>query len=83
MPTEQLIGGLDYLTTAELDVKKLKYTKIKFIHGENDRIAPIEGILSLKLEFPQAEFVVLKGAGHIPFLQTDFKEMFYGSKQNE
>ncbi|MDO8525835.1 MAG: alpha/beta fold hydrolase [Candidatus Omnitrophota bacterium] len=76
--TRELLDGLDYLGRARLDSAGLKDVKLKFIHGGDDRIAPIEEITDLKKGFPGAEFVIVKGAGHAPFLRRDFRKIFYG-----
>ena len=54
----------------------LKEIEIKFIHGDCDKIASIEDIYELRDKMPKAGFIVLKGAGHIPFLRDDFKKVF-------
>ncbi len=77
MTVDALIAGLDYLKSAELDTGKLKTVKTRFIHGEDDSIAPIEGVLALKNELPGSKLVILRNVGHIPFLRSDFKA-FYG-----
>jgi len=81
MSSEELLDGLDYLSGAELCIEKPNGVRVKFIHGENDKIAPIDGILSLKAEFPQADIVILKDAGHMPFLESDFKKCFTGKTE--
>ncbi|MFA5143217.1 MAG: alpha/beta hydrolase [Candidatus Omnitrophota bacterium] len=74
LSTDELLAGLDYLAGARLDLKALQNIKARFIHGGGDRIAPVEEMAGT------GGLVVLKGAGHLPFLRTDFKEVFYGSK---
>ncbi len=80
LKTDELLEGLDYLEKASLDAGGLKGVKIKFIHGENDKIAPVTEIEELKKDFPGAEFVVVRGASHAPFLRSDFKNIFYGKQ---
>ncbi|MDD5427915.1 MAG: alpha/beta fold hydrolase [Candidatus Omnitrophica bacterium] len=75
---DELLEGLDYLGRAKLDPAGLENAKIKFIHGEHDKIAPVRGIDGLKKVFQSAEFIIMKGAGHMPFLRSDFKDIFYG-----
>jgi pimeloyl-ACP methyl ester carboxylesterase len=66
---ETLIDGLDYLADARLNPAKLKLVKnITMIHGEYDRIAPIHEALEIKQSLPDAEFVTVPDAGHVPFL---------------
>ena len=78
LDTEDLLAELDYLAEAELCTDKLKEVQIRFMHGECDKIAPLEGILKLKEMLPAAGFTVLSGAGHMPFLANNFTELFYG-----
>lgn len=78
MELDLLLEGLDYLSQARLSPLKLKRVKIKFIHGQEDRIVPIEEMLKIKESFPAAEFMAIDGKGHIPFLSPDFKRIFYG-----
>ena len=69
---DELLTGLDYLTKAELKAEVFKKVKTRLIHGDSDRIAPIEELIGME------GIVVLKGAGHAPFLRNDFKKVFYG-----
>lgn len=77
MTEEALVGGLDYLSRASLDGKTLKNVKVRLIHGEGDKIAPVEEALALKKEADSVDLTIMKGAGHIPFLRDDFKTVFY------
>ena len=70
--TDELLTGLDYLAKAELKAEVFKKVKTRLIHGDSDRIAPIEELIGME------GIVVLKGAGHAPFLRNDFKKVFYG-----
>lgn len=72
-----LLEGLDYLQDAELNLPRLKNQKIYFIHGKEDKVAPINEALRVKESLPQAKFISLKDAGHMPFLSPDFKRIFY------
>lgn len=74
---DSLLEGLDYLTQAELSFKRIRDVKAYFFHGQEDKIAPIQEALALKENFPEAKFVSLEGAGHMPFLSADFKRIFY------
>lgn len=66
MELNDLLTGLDYLKTARIDFKPLAdLRKIKIIHGEEDKIAPISEALKIKSQLPQADFVCLKNAGHL------------------
>ncbi len=82
MPACELIEGLEYLGNAEIAVGKLDKAKTRFIHGENDRIAPINGLDGIRRAFSAEKFSVVKDAGHAVFLRKDFRDIFYG-KQNK
>jgi pimeloyl-ACP methyl ester carboxylesterase len=70
-----LFTTLDYLEDKELTPEALKEVKkIEIIHGEFDRIAPIEEAMEIKRNLPQAKFIRLRRTGHIPFLETDFHD---------
>ncbi len=75
---DELVAGLDYLSRAELKTETLKKVKVRFIHGTDDRIAPLKEILDLKEETGAMDLFTIKGAGHLPFLRNDFKEVFHG-----
>lgn len=70
-----LFEGLDYLSGRQFDTGGLRGQKVKFIHGEEDKVAPISEALKLKEGLPQAEFISLEKCGHIPFLNTDFNSI--------
>lgn len=70
--TEELLSGLDYLGGAVLDEKALNNVGARFIHGSDDAIAPVEGLSGI------GNVAILNGAGHVPFLRSDFREVFYG-----
>ena len=71
-----LINGLDYLSKAEIEIKSLKkIEKIKIVHGEFDKIVPLEEAKELKDKLPQAKFIVVEGTGHMPFLKEDFLDI--------
>ncbi len=76
MNMNALLEGLQYLSTSRIRPQNLAGVKVKFIHGEEDRIAPIKEVLELKDELPDMRLIVIKGAGHIPFLKKSFKEIF-------
>ncbi|MCP4652187.1 MAG: alpha/beta hydrolase [Candidatus Omnitrophica bacterium] len=70
-----LINGIDYLSKAEIKTESLKkIKKIKIIHGEFDSIAPLDEAKKIKDSLEQAEFIVVDGAGHMPFLRKDFSK---------
>ncbi len=79
MSVEQLIEGLDYLSSAMINTEALSgIKKIRIFHGSKDRIAPFNEALEIKSCLPQAEFIRVEGAGHLLFLNPDFKEKFHG-----
>lgn len=65
--------GLDYLKDAEFryQVPGSRF-QMTFIHGEFDKIAPIEEAVSLHESLPGSRFVRVEGAGHAPFLRMNF-----------
>ncbi len=72
---DYLFTTLGYLKAQELNPQALKeIRKIKIIHGEFDRIAPSEEARDIKRNLPQAKFISIRDAGHIPFLETDFNK---------
>lgn len=70
MTPEVLLKGLDYLMRAELDSSALTGHDVTFVHGDKDTIAPIQEARALKQSLPQAKFLTINGACHIPFLRT-------------
>ncbi|MDP3730593.1 MAG: alpha/beta fold hydrolase [Candidatus Omnitrophota bacterium] len=76
MSMDTLLEGLQYLSTSRIEPQSLAGVKAKFIHGEEDKIAPIKEVLELKDELPDMRLIAVKGAGHIPFLNKNFKEIF-------
>jgi pimeloyl-ACP methyl ester carboxylesterase len=63
--------GLDYLKDAEFRVHGPgSRVPVTFIHGEFDKIAPIEEVVSLHESLPGSRFVRVDGAGHAPFLSS-------------
>lgn len=77
MELESLIKGLDYLTAAQIDPESLASTeKIKIFHGRQDRIAPLNEAIQIKSYLPQARFICIPAAGHILFLNPQFKDKF-------
>jgi pimeloyl-[acyl-carrier protein] methyl ester esterase len=69
---DYLMAGLDYLAKVQINPQKLKeLKKIKLIHGQLDQIAPCQEALGIKNNLDQAEFILLKDAGHAAFLEED------------
>lgn len=80
MGVDLLEAGLDYLSRAEITAKNLKHVNIRFIHGEDDVIAPISEAKALASELPEARFYKVEGGGHMLLLRKDFNSIFYGDK---
>lgn len=77
MNLKDLISGLDYLSGASLQMESLNRLKrIRIFQGKEDRIAPLPEALKLKVNLPQVEFVCIPQAGHLPFLNPQFKQRF-------
>ena len=75
MATEDLIGGLEYLSQARINARSLQGVKrIRFFHGEEDKIAPLKEALKVKSQISQADFVIFPKTGHMPFLNQHFRE---------
>ncbi|MDD5457891.1 MAG: alpha/beta hydrolase [Phycisphaerae bacterium] len=78
MSLGQLINGLDRLGEAEITphfLKKIKH--IKIIHGKADSIAPFDEAVKLSNSLPQSQLITFAEAGHLPFLQKNFKRRLY------
>jgi len=73
MSLDALLDGLSYLSDAKLDIEALKDADIGFIHGTEDRIAPVAELRSAEERLPKAIFRYAQGSGHMPFYSTDFK----------
>lgn len=60
-----LLETLAYLEQARINIERLnRVEKIKIIHGQYDKIAPIQEAKRIAKSLPQAEFVEVKAAGH-------------------
>lgn len=69
---EYLLKTLDYLEKSQIDTQALSMIKrVKLIHGESDRIAPIDEAREVQEAIAGAELIIIKDSGHIPFLETD------------
>lgn len=70
-----LLKTLDYLANTQMRPEQLNgIEKIKIIHGEGDNIAPMQEAANIGERLAHAEFIGIKNAGHIPFLNEDFKK---------
>jgi len=75
----ELIRGLDYLAGRGLNLGALKRIKgVSIFHGSDDLIAPVEEILEIIADLPQTKLTFLADRGHLFFLNSDFRERFYG-----
>jgi pimeloyl-ACP methyl ester carboxylesterase len=73
MELDYLLKTLDYFKSAFISSDSLKnIEKIKIIHGQDDRIAPIEEAVEIKNGLANARFISIEDAGHMPFLKKDF-----------
>ncbi|MFH1594290.1 MAG: alpha/beta hydrolase [Candidatus Omnitrophota bacterium] len=78
MEIDHLLMTLDYLKSAEIEPETLLGIKsIKIIHGEEDKIAPLNEANWIRERLPKAEFIALKGEGHIPFLNKEFSKSIW------
>lgn len=80
MDLDLLLEDLDYILKARIKLGANEGVRIKFIHGQEDRIAPIEEAMEIRGSLPRAEFISMKGVGHMPFLAADFKKVFSGAR---
>ena len=72
MDLSLLLKGLDYLSCVQMEVERLrKVRNLTIIHGEQDRIAPVKEVREMKSSLPSAELIIIKKAGHIPFLEGE------------
>ena len=79
MDLTELIAGLDYLAQARIKTDSLaRFKKLRIFHGEKDPIAPFYETREIKNNLPSAVLINIPGAGHAPFLNKNFREMFYG-----
>lgn len=71
-----LLKSLDYLENTQINPKLLdKIKKIRIIHGEDDRIAPVGEAVEIKNSLTDARFICLKDTGHMPFLKQGFSKV--------
>ncbi len=76
----EIIQGLDYLADHALHPKTLiKIKEIRMFHGQDDLIAPVQEVLEMQIDLPQAKITLLADRGHICFLNHDFRERFYSA----
>ena len=69
---EYLLRTLECLGEKKINTQKLNEVKrIKIIHGEHDRIAPVDEAREIKEAVSGAELIIIKDSGHSPFLEDD------------
>lgn len=79
MTVDRLDRGLDWLNEAQLDTESLQTCRnLVLVNGMADRIVPQEEVGKLAEAIPDAKMVLLKDAGHLPFLRKEFVEQVYG-----
>jgi len=67
----ELIEGLDQLGQENYSPETLStLPNLVICHGTRDKIAPFTEAKTLAASVPSAQWVALKGAGHIPFFDT-------------
>ena len=78
LSAERLVGELDWLGQAEMRPDDLgQIETIRFVHGSDDAIAPIEEVRELVDCMPQAQLIAFEQTGHLPFLRDDFTRRVY------
>lgn len=76
---KELAGGLDYLAQAKIEAGTLAgFRRLRVFQGEKDRICPFEEAREIKNDLPSADFVGIPETGHAPFLNKNFRGVFYG-----
>jgi len=76
-----LFEGLNYLVNRELKINSIECPNIIFVHGENDKIAPLKEAQAVAGEAPSAKFISIKGACHFPILREEFRDIFNPSAE--
>ena len=75
--SDELIYGLEYLAQVSISPGKLSLLpRVRIFHGEQDKISPREDMINIKSLFPEIDLVILKGAGHLPFFNPEFRRYF-------
>ena len=72
MQTDLLVEGLDYLARQSVGRDGLLDCPVTFVHGEEDRVAPVAETRRLAAEASGAELKVFPGVGHAAFLAAEF-----------
>ena len=71
--TADLLDGLDYLSTAEINPEKLSLCRTTIVHGMQDLVAPPEEAQWLSEQADEIELHVLASAAHAAFLDKNFE----------
>ena len=73
-----LVKTLLYLGEKEIQPEKINHIKkIVLIHGQNDKIAPLNEAIEIKNSLKNAEIKIIKDTGHLVFSQEN-NSYFYG-----
>ncbi len=72
MQTNLLVEGLDYLARQSVEPDGLPDCPVTFVHGEEDRVAPVAETRRLAAQASGAELKVFPGVGHAAFLAKGF-----------
>lgn len=66
---EYLLSVLKCLTIKKIDFNNIKkIQKIRILHGEKDRIVPVEEAYRMKEKIVNANLSIIEDEGHLPFL---------------
>jgi pimeloyl-ACP methyl ester carboxylesterase len=69
-----LLETLDYLSSTNASAIKLKNTNTIFIHGKDDKVAPLNEVTNISQSLPTSKLITLE-TGHMPFFQKDISEI--------
>jgi pimeloyl-ACP methyl ester carboxylesterase len=79
---DYLLGTLDYFKSAVISPEPLRdIKKVTIMHGEEDRIAPMEEAREIKDNLPHAAFCPIENAGHMPFLRENFNACLLSARK--
>ena len=79
MQPKKLIEELDILCGLEIRSQQLKkFGHITIVHGEEDKITSVDEAVEITKSLDKAKFICFEKAGHLPFLQPDFKKNILG-----
>ncbi|MDD5069514.1 MAG: alpha/beta hydrolase [Candidatus Omnitrophica bacterium] len=73
---DYLIDGLDYLAKSRIDPQDIPAgLTLVFVHGREDKIAPIKDVFELKEQISGSITVVCRDSGHFPFWDCQIGEL--------